>query len=120
MVLSLAFVLLAWQAIVVITGTSPDVLPSPLRVLTMLWTFRAQIFEHSIPTLQETLIGLSVTIVVASIFAVISDFFPVVRNFVYPILVVSQTIPIIVIAPLMVIWFGYGLFPKIVVIVIVT
>lgn len=113
-------IILAWQLAVMATGVSPDILPSPGRVMTMLWRFRAQLLDHTIPTLQETLIGFCATIVVAATVAVISDFFPLIRRFVYPILVISQTIPIIVIAPLMVIWFGYGLFPKIIVIVIVT
>jgi len=113
-------VILAWQAVVVLTGVRPDVLPSPVRVFTMAWVYRATLFDHAIPTIVETIVGLFATIIAASAFAVAADFFPTLRRFVYPILVVSQTIPIIVIAPLMVIWFGFGLFPKILVIVIVT
>jgi len=119
-VIGLLCVVAAWQLAVVVTGISPDVLPSPLRVFSMMWTYRGLLAEHAVPTIQETLVGLCVTVTAAAAFATLADFFPWVRRFVYPILVVSQTIPIIVIAPLMVIWFGYGLFPKVVVIVIVT
>ena len=116
----LALVLAAWQAIVVITEPRPDILPSPWRVFLMGWRFRAVLWENLLPTLEETLVGLVVTVMAASALAIVADFFPTVRRVLYPILVVSQTIPIIVIAPLMVIWFGYGLVSKIVVIVVVT
>ena len=119
-VLGILFVFVIWEVAVHVTHVSVDVLPSPTRVFRMLLVNRDKFWMHLIPTLQETLIGLGATILVAVFISVLCDFLPTVRKFVYPILVVSQTVPVIVIAPLMVIWFGYGLFPKIIVIVLVT
>lgn len=119
-VCSILFVLIVWEVAVRLTGVSADILPSPIRVVRMLFINRALFWTHILPTLKETMIGLGATILAAVILAVLCDFFPTVRRFVYPILVISQTVPIIVIAPLFVIWFGYGLFPKIVIIIIVT
>lgn len=116
----LVIIVAIWQAIILIAQPRPDILPSPWRVVFMGWRFRATLWQHLLPTLEETLVGLVTTVIAASSIAIAADFWPRFRRLVYPILVVSQTVPIMVIAPLMVIWFGYGLFSKIVVIVVVT
>ncbi|WP_434619559.1 ABC transporter permease [Arthrobacter sp. A5] len=72
------------------------------------------------PTLQETFLGFAVSLTLAWALAVAIDFSPWLRRALMPLLVASQTIPIIAIAPLMIIWFGFGLMPKIMVIALVT
>jgi ABC-type nitrate/sulfonate/bicarbonate transport system permease component len=116
----LVSVFIVWQAVVMLTGATPDILPSPIRVFTGAWNYRETLLAHATPTIVESVVGLATTVIAALALAIAGDFFPVFRRFLYPILVVSQTIPIVVIAPLMVIWFGYALLPKIVIIVIVT
>jgi len=109
-----------WQFVVAATGVSADILPSPGRVLNMAWRYRDDLWLNTVPTLEETLLGLAVTISAAALFATVTDFSVWARRIIYPLLVASQTIPIMIIAPLMVIWFGFGLFPKLLVIVLVS
>ena len=85
-----------------------------------LWTFRDEAFRHAVPTIVETLVGFSVSIAAAIAAAVVMDRLPVVRRALAPLMIGSQTIPIVAIAPLIVVWFGFGLTPKILVVVLVT
>ena len=110
----------AWEAYVRISGISPLILPSPSRILSALIDFRDQAVANTIPTVSETLVGYGVSVVGATAAAIVMDQSPLVRRAVYPLLVGSQTIPIIAVAPLLVIWFGFGLLPKVLVIVLVT
>ena len=81
---------------------------------------RGIIWANTVPTLQETFLGFAVSLTLAWVLAVAIDFSPWLRRALMPLLVASQTIPIIAIAPLMIIWFGFGLMPKIMVIALVT
>jgi ABC-type nitrate/sulfonate/bicarbonate transport system permease component len=109
-----------WQVGVVVSGVAPQVLPSPLRVAEQGWAFRAQLWANTVPTLQATVVGFAVSLAVAWAIAVAVDFSPWLRRALTPLLVASQTLPIIAIAPLLIIWFGFGLAPKVVVIALVT
>jgi ABC-type nitrate/sulfonate/bicarbonate transport system permease component len=112
--------LLAWQWFVTATAVRPQVLPSPIRVLAQGWAFREQIWANTVPTLQVTAIGFTVSLVLGWALAIAVDFVPWLRRALTPLLVASQTLPIIAIAPLLIIWFGFGLLPKVVVIALVT
>ena len=72
------------------------------------------------PTLQVTAVGFAVSLALAWAVAVAVDFSPWLRRALTPLLVASQTLPIIAIAPLLIIWFGFGLLPKVLVIALVT
>ncbi len=113
-------VLIAWQIIATATGTKPTVLPSPLRIIQQGWIARDTIWLNTVPTLQETAIGFAVSLAVGWILAIIIDFSPLLRRALLPLLVASQTIPVIALAPLLIIWFGFGLLPKVLVIALVT
>ena len=75
---------------------------------------------HLIPTLVETLVGGAISVALAIVTAVALDRWGPVRRAVEPLLVTGQTIPIVAIAPLFVIWFGFGLLPKVLIVVLVT
>lgn len=109
-----------WQVYVETSGIRPQVLPSPWRVLSQGWDNREVIAAHASSTLQVTLIGFAVSLLLAWILAVIVDFSPWLSRALVPLFVISQTLPIIAIAPLMIIWFGFGLLPKILVIALAT
>lgn len=113
-------VLVGWEAYCRVAGVSPIVLPSPSRILEQLWAFRGDAVRHALPTLGETLAGLGLSIVVSVAAAVVMDRFVAVRRALQPLLVASQTIPVVAIAPLLVLWFGFGLAPKIFIVVLVT
>jgi ABC-type nitrate/sulfonate/bicarbonate transport system permease component len=119
-VLLVAAVVVAWELGVRLSNADPIVLPSPSRVATALWDFRADALHHAIVTLEETMAGFAVSLVAAVVLAVAMDALPTIRRALYPLLVGSQTVPIVVIAPLFVIWFGFGVLPKVLVIVLVT
>jgi ABC-type nitrate/sulfonate/bicarbonate transport system permease component len=112
--------LAAWQWAVVATDVRPQVLPSPLRVAAQGWAFREQIWANTVPTLQVTAVGFAVSLLLGWTIAIAVDFSPWLRRALTPLLVASQTLPIIAIAPLLIIWFGFGLLPKVVVIALVT
>lgn len=119
--LLVVFALLAiWQWYVVANEVKPSTLPSPTRVMQQGWAFRDQLWDNAKVTLKETFIGFSLSIIIGSLFAVAIDFSTTIRRATYPVLVASQTVPIIAIAPLMIIWFGFGLTPKILIVILVT
>ena len=112
--------LIAWQWLVTASGVRPQVLPSPLRVAEQGWAAREQIWANTVPTLQVTAVGFAVSLALGWVIAIAVDFSPWLRRALTPLLVASQTLPIIAIAPLLIIWFGFGLLPKVVVIALVT
>ena len=119
--LALVAVLLGtWELYARTSGVSPFVLPAPTQVLVALWDFRGEAVRHAVPTLVETAVGFSLSIVGATAVAVALDRVDWARRAVEPLLVGSQTIPIVAVAPLIVVWFGFGLLPKVLVVVLVT
>jgi ABC-type nitrate/sulfonate/bicarbonate transport system permease component len=112
--------LVGWELYARASGVSPFVLPPPSRVLASLWEFRDEAWRHTLPTVGETVVGFAFSIVAGTAAAVAMDRIDVVRRAVAPLLVGSQTIPIVAIAPLVVVWFGFGFLPKILVVVLVT
>jgi ABC-type nitrate/sulfonate/bicarbonate transport system permease component len=115
-----AAIVLAWEAYVRIAALDPITLPAPTRVLAALWDFRAAAIGHLVPTLIEALLGCALAAAFAIGVAIALDRWDPVRRAVEPLLVTSQTIPIVAIAPLFVIWFGFGLLPKVLIVVLVT
>jgi len=113
-------VLVVWQLYCSLADVDPTILPTPSRVISSLWDAKDIAWTHTWQTLQETLIGFAVSIAVAVGLAVAMDQVDWLRRALYPMLVGSQTIPVIAIAPLMIIWFGFGLLPKVLVIILVT
>lgn len=112
--------LVGWQIAVTALDVRPQILPSPLRVVQQGWLDRADLAGNAMATLGVTLIGFAVSLIVSWVVAVTVDFVPWLRRALVPLLVGSQTLPIIAIAPLMIIWFGFGLLPKVLVVVLTT
>ena len=112
--------MLLWEGYVRLAGIDPITLPSPSRVLGALWDFREAAAGHLVPTLVEAIVGCALSVTFAIGAAIALDRWEPVRRAVEPLLVTSQTIPIVAIAPLFVIWFGFGLLPKVLIVVLVT
>lgn len=108
--------ILLWQLYVNISGIRQTVLPGPGRVLEALLNFQDVIFDHTLYTLFETFVGFSAALVGGFLFAVLLDSSAVLRRAIYPLLISSQTVPLVAIAPLLIIWFGFELLPKIIVV----
>ncbi len=119
-IVATAVLLLAWEAYVRSAGLSPIVLPPPSRVASALWEYRGDALRHATTTLLEAVLGLGASLGFGIATAVAMDRMAIVRRAIEPLLIGSQTIPIVALAPLFIIWFGFGIEPKIVVIVLVT
>lgn len=119
-IIAACIVVAVWQAYVVVAHIDPSILPSPLRVATQGWADRSRLWANTIPTLVETAVGFLLSITVSVVIAIACDFSTTVRRALEPLLVVSQTIPIISIAPLFVIWFGFETLPKALIVALVT
>jgi len=95
------------------------VMPTPGRVLRAGWTSAHLLPGHLTTTLTESIAGLGAGAIAGIALAVLIVRAPLARRVLYPLLVISQTIPMVVLAPLLVIWFGFGLTPKIVVVALI-
>jgi ABC-type nitrate/sulfonate/bicarbonate transport system permease component len=115
-----AVLVVAWQMYASRSDLGADVLPTPGRVLTQGWGDRVNLWNNMIPTLRATLLGFALSLAVGFALSVLIDLSATLRGAVLPLLVVSQTLPLIAIAPLAVLWFGYGLTPKILLVALVT
>ncbi|GAB6903294.1 ABC transporter permease [Kineosporia succinea] len=118
-VLLVAVLVAVWEIYAGSFGPGPDVLPTPSRVLEQGWADRGNLLLNTWPTLRATVIGLLLSILVGFAFAVLVDLSGLARRAVLPVLVVSQTLPLVALAPLVIVWFGFGQFPKILLIVFV-
>ena len=109
-----------WQLYALHGSLGNDVLPSLTRVLSAGWDDRDSLWQNTVPTLREVLIGFAVSIVFAFAISILLDASGLARRSVMPVLIGSQTIPLVVLAPLVVIWFGFGFTPKILLVALVT
>lgn len=105
--------LMIWQAAVLRWNIPAYLLPSPLQVGQMLWQQFPIIFTQSLTTITETLLGFGLGILFGCTTGLIIAFFRPLRFWFWPLLIVSQAIPTFAIAPLLVIWLGYGMASKI-------
>ena len=113
-----AVLLLIWQFSVNRMQVPSYILPSPSDIIEEFKTDWPVLMMHSKVTLIETLWGLSISIVIALAIGTLMDFIPIVKKCVYPIMYVTQMIPTITIAPLLVIWFGFGIKSKVLCVVL--
>jgi putative hydroxymethylpyrimidine transport system permease protein len=111
--LVLAGILLVWQLIVWVSGVPAFILPSPGRVLMALWSRGDLILHHLWVTVSEILLGLLIGSTLGVIAALVVDHQHNARRWLLPLLVASQAIPVFAIAPLLVLWLGYGMASKI-------
>ena len=97
------------------------ILPSPTQILARLWELRGPLFTAHLPaTLLCTGIGLAIWVVLGLLLAVLMDASPAAEKMLYPLIVASQTIPTTALAPLFVLWFGYTIWSKVLVTVLIT
>lgn len=97
------------------------ILPSPTQIVQKLWDLRGPLFTAHLPaTMQVTAIGLAISIVFGLGLAILMDASPAVSRAIYPIVITSQTIPTTALAPLFVLWFGYSIWSKVLVTVLIT
>ena len=115
----LATLLGAWEAYADVGTTSSFVLPAPHEVASSLWNNAGFIAGNLVPTAEEVVLGIALALVLGFALAVLIHFSDALRRAVYPLAVGSQAVPIAVIAPLLVFWWGFGVLPKLAVIVLI-
>ena len=108
-----------WEAYVDSGQTSTFVLPAPHAIVTALWDNAGFLAANLALTAEEVGLGILLALLFGFTLAVAIHLSPAVRRAVYPLAVGSQAVPIAVIAPLLVFWWGFGVFPKLVVIVLI-
>jgi NitT/TauT family transport system permease protein len=106
-------ILVVWEIFVRGAGIKPYILPAPSVVLADLWQKLPTVLAAAGFTVQPMLIGFAVAVVVGILLALVVAFSPALQDIVYPLIVFLQIVPKIAVAPLFIIWFGYGLMPKI-------
>ena len=112
--------LLLWQLGAMKVGAA-YILPTPIQILQRLWELRVPLFTVHLPaTMLVTGVGLLISLVLGLGLAVAMDWSPLLQKCLYPVVVASQTIPTTAIAPLFVLWFGYGIWSKVLVAVLIT
>lgn len=109
-------VLLGWQTYVWLSDIRPQTLPGPVRIVRESVESAGAIWEHSLVTMSEVAAGFAISIACAITLGLVLDMSAPVRRALYPLIVASQAVPIPVVAPLMIVWFGFGVTPKIIVI----
>ena len=110
--------LVIWEAAVDLLHIPLYVLPSPLEVVKALFTEGTELFSHGLTTVGEGLLGILIASALSLVLGISMDWFPAVRKGLYPILVVTQTVPMIVMAPILIIYMGFGMAPKILTVVL--
>lgn len=113
---ALVALLLLWQAYVRVSGVDQQLLPPPLDVWHTLVAQRAALWSNMLVTLWETVVGFGVAVATGIICGVLIDLSPWLRRALYPLLVATQAIPLIALAPLLALWFGLGMASKAIVV----
>lgn len=110
---ALALLFAIWEAAVVAFAISELMLPRPSRIFTEIVERAPILMRHATSTVSIILSGFALSVAVAIPLALAISFVPLIRRIVYPMVVFSQLVPKIAIAPLFVIWFGFGVLPKV-------
>jgi putative hydroxymethylpyrimidine transport system permease protein len=118
-VMLIAATILAWQILAGVFHVKTYVLPRPTEVINTLVTQRADILTNAEFTIREIAIGFALSVVIGLALAFALNVSRVLRQTVYPILVGSQTVPIVVLAPILVVMFGLGMVPKLAIVTLI-
>ena len=114
-----AVLLGAWQLYATYGSVDDLILPSPSEIATALWEDRALMWSNFLVTAQEIVFGIVAALVVGFAFATALHFSRTLRRATYPLLVGSQAVPIVIVAPLLIVWLGFGIAPKIAIIALI-
>ena len=110
----LLIVLGIWEGAVHLFEMPRYILPAPSKIVVTLFTEHAQLLKHTLVTLEEMLLGFVLAVSIGVPLAVLMFEFPALEKAFYPYVIGSQTVPVFAIAPLLVLWFGFGIASKVV------
>lgn len=106
-----------WEAMVSILDVSLYVLPAPSDMIIALFENIDVLFQHALVTLSEAVLGLCIAVVLAMFIGIAMDLSKTFKHSIFPHLVVTQTVPVMVLAPLFSIWLGFGMAPKVLMVI---
>jgi ABC-type nitrate/sulfonate/bicarbonate transport system permease component len=109
----------SWDILADAFGVKPFLIPSPADIADSLWEDRSLLADNAWVTLREILGGLAIALVAGLAFALVLHVSDMLRRAFYPLLVATQAVPTVAIAPILVVWFGYGAGPKLAIIALV-
>ena len=119
--LILVFILLLFWQGAAMGINAAYILPSPTQILVRLWELREPLLLVHLPaTMGVTALGLCIYVVLGLLLAISMDWNPRLEKTLYPVIIASQTIPTTALAPLFILWFGYGIWSKVLVTVLIT
>ena len=107
-----------WEAAVRIKDIPLYVLPAPTDVVRAVFAEAPNLARHGAVTVLEALAGMAIAFLLALVLGILMDMFPLMKRAVYPLLVATQTVPMIVLAPILIIYLGFGMTPKILTVVL--
>lgn len=113
-VVFVALLVVLWDLAIRALHVPPYQVPPPLEVVRTLWTDGPELLSQAVPTTEATLAGFALSALFGIPAAMLIAGSKTVEDYVYPLLVFSQSIPKVAIAPLFVVWFGFGMVPKII------
>lgn len=111
--ISLLLLVVAWQVVVISTGVQRFILPEPANVALSIWKHRTLLAEHALITISEVIIGLILGVVLGIITAIQLASSAWAGKYLRPVLVFTQAVPVFALAPILTLWFGYGIWSKI-------
>ncbi len=109
----------SWQLYTLLSGLDEFVLPPPTAVASSLWEDRSLLWENFRTTATEMLVGLAVALVLGAALVALLHLSDRTRRGIYPLLIGTQVVPVVLVAPLLVAWFGFGLTPKLFIVALV-
>lgn len=115
----IVLVITGWESVVRLKETPRWFLPPPSAVAVALFDSRRILLHHTAITLEEVVVGFALSFLLGVAFALAIASSPIVERAFYPFVIASQAIPIIALAPILLIWFGYGLTPKVIVVALI-
>lgn len=107
-------ILALWWAIAIIFDFKNYILPSPLVVAQSLWQGRVYLFSNSLITIYEIILGFILGIAAGASLALLLMLSKMLQKWLMPVLIISQSIPVFALAPILVVWFGYGILSKVI------
>jgi putative hydroxymethylpyrimidine transport system permease protein len=109
-----------WELYVDLGGADPLILPAPHAVAQSLYDDRSLLWSNFVVTAEEVVLGIALAAIAGLGLAILIHLSPTLRRAIYPLLVASQTLPVPIVAPVLVLWLGFGILPKLVVIALVS
>jgi len=118
-IVAVILILASWEFLVTWLNIEKWFLPSPSDIIREGFSSWPRLWLHTTSTLTKMLIGFPIGVLAGILIAVVMHLSKPIKSAFSPLLIISQNIPIIVLAPLFLVWFGYGVFPKIIVVILV-